>query len=102
MSFKLDAIIDSKTLEKSIEKGVRAWNRKRAGSSTLKLKIDEKGFRQPLGRITGDINMFDDALAASNARVIAFGASTAVIGGISKAFRELAKTTIEVQKSFNE
>lgn len=102
MSLKLDAIIDSKTLEKSIEKGVQAWNRKRAGSSTLKLKIDEKGFRQPLGRITGDINMFDDALAASNARVIAFGASTAVIGGISKAFRELAKTTVEVQKSFSE
>jgi len=102
MSLRLDAIIDSKTLEKSIDKGVQAWNRKRAGSSTLKLKIDEKGFRQPLGRITGDVNMFDDALAASNARVIAFGASTAVIGGISKAFKELAKTTIEVQKSFSE
>ncbi len=87
MSLRLDAIIDSKTLEKSIDKGVQAWNRKRAGSSTLKLKIDEKGFRQPLGRITGDVNMFDDALAASNARVIAFGASTAVIGGISKAFK---------------
>ena len=52
--------------------------------------------------ITGEPCPFDDALAASNARVIAFGASTAVIGGISKAFRELAKTTIEVQKSFSE
>ena len=99
---KLDAIMDAKTFQASVDKGVRAWNRKNAGKSTLKLKIDEKGFRQPLGRITGDVNMFDDALAASNARVIAFGASTAVIGGMSKAFSELAKSTIEVQKSFSE
>jgi hypothetical protein len=100
MSVKLDAIIDSKTLERSISQGVKAWNRKNAGKHTLNVKINEKGFRQPLGRITGDLNMFDSALAASNARVIAFGASTAVIGGISKAFKELAKTTIEVGKAF--
>ena len=99
---KLDAIMDAKTFQASVDRGVKAWNRKNAGKSTLKLKIDEKGFRQPLGRITGDVNMFDDALAASNARVIAFGASTAVIGGISKAFKDLAKSTVEVQKSFSE
>jgi TP901 family phage tail tape measure protein len=100
MSMKLDAIIDSKTLQASIQRGVREYNRKFASKETLKLKIDDKGFRQPLGRITGDLQMFDSALAASNARVIAFGASTAVIGGISKAFKDLAKTTIEVAKSF--
>ena len=44
--------------------------------------------------------MFDSALAASNARVIAFGASTAIIGGVSRAFRDLAKSTIEVEKAF--
>lgn len=100
MSMKLDAIIDNKTLQASIQRGVREYNRKFASKETLKLKIDDKGFRQPLGRITGDLQMFDSALAASNARVIAFGASTAVIGGISKAFKDLAKTTIEVGKTF--
>jgi TP901 family phage tail tape measure protein len=101
MSIKIDAAINEKAFLDSVNKGVRAYNRKFGKSGgTLKLKIDEKGFRQPLGRITGDINMFDSALAASNARVIAFGASTAVIGGVSKAFRDLAKTTIEVQKAF--
>jgi len=100
MPLKFDAVIDGKKLQDSIARGVREYNRKFASKETLNLKINEKGFRQPLGRITGDVNMFDSALAASNARVIAFGASTAVIGGLSKAFKDLAQTTIEVRKAF--
>jgi TP901 family phage tail tape measure protein len=97
---KLDAIINDKRLLASIQKGVDTFNRSKAGKSKLNLKINEKGFRQPLGRITGDLDKFEGALAASNARVIAFGASTAVIGGISQAFKVLATTTILVQKQF--
>ena len=96
----LDAAINSKKLVSSIQKGVDLFNKSTAGRSNLNLKINEKGFRQPLGRITGDLDKFESALAASNARVIAFGASTAVIGGMTKAFKELAVTTIAVQKSF--
>jgi TP901 family phage tail tape measure protein len=97
---KLDAVINDKKLLASIQKGVDSYNRSRAGKSKLNLKINEKGFRQPLGRITGDIDKFESALAASNARVIAFGASTAVIGGVSKAFKSLLATTDKVQKQF--
>ena len=97
---KLDAIINDKKLLDSIQKGVDQYNKSRSGKSKLDLKINEKGFRQPLGRITGDLDKFESALAASNARVIAFGASTAVIGGITKAFKELTATTISVQKQF--
>ena len=97
---KLDAIINDKKLLASIQKGVDKYNKSTAGRSKLNLKINEKGFRQPLGRITGDVDKFESALAASNARVIAFGASTAVIGGITKAFKELAKTTALVEKNF--
>jgi len=97
---KLDAIINDKKLLTSIQKGVDTFNKSTSGRSKLNLKINEKGFRQPLGRITGDLDKFESALAASNARVIAFGASTAVIGGMTKAFKELALTTINVQKSF--
>ena len=103
MSIRLNAGIDHRAFVKDVEKGMRMANKalsKRA--NTVKLKLDDKGFRQPLGRITGDLNQFDSALAASNARVIAFGASTAVIGGISKAFKELAASTIEVQKAFKD
>ena len=37
--------------------------------------IVSKNFTQPLGRITGAANEFNKSLEASNARVIAFGAS---------------------------
>jgi len=97
---KLDAVINDKKLLASIQKGVDVFNRSTAGKSKLNLKINEKGFRQPLGRITGDLDKFESALAASNARVIAFGASTAVIGGVTRAFKELAATTVNVQKQF--
>jgi len=97
---KLDAVINDKKLLTSIQKGVDLFNKSTAGKSKLNLKINEKGFRQPLGRITGDLDKFESALAASNARVIAFGASTAVIGGMTAAFKALAETTINVQKSF--
>jgi len=97
---KLDAVINDKKLLASIQKGVDSFNRSRSGKAKLNLKIDERGFRQPLGRITGDLDKFEGALAASNARVIAFGASTAVIGGVSKAFKSLLVTTEKVGKQF--
>ena len=101
MAVELKVGIDQKHWLREVERGRKMAEAamKKSGSG-LKLKIDEKGFRQPLGRISGDLKQFDSALAASNARVIAFGASTAVIGGISKAFRDLAKTTVEVGKQF--
>ncbi len=101
MPATVKTVIDQKAFLDSVQKGVDMANRRvKSSANKIKLSIDDKGFRQPLGRITGDLKMFDSALAASNARVIAFGASTAVIGGISKAFKELARTTIEVGKQF--
>ena len=54
---------------------------------------------QPLGRVTGLATEFEKSIAASNARVIAFGASVGIINGIQNAFANLVTTTIEVQKS---
>ena len=103
MPATVKTVIDQKAFVDSVQKGVNMANaRIRSSAGKIKLSFDDKGFRQPLGRITGDLKMFDSALAASNARVIAFGASTAVIGGISKAFKELARTTIEVEKQFTD
>lgn len=53
---------------------------------------------QPLGKITGEANEFQKSLAASNARVIAFGASTGAIFAVRAAFRQLVASTIEVEK----
>lgn len=60
--------------------------------------INANAFSQPLGRITGKANEFEKSMAAANARVIAFGASTAPIFAMGAAFRKLIDSTIEVQK----
>ena len=65
----------------------------------LKLKLDAKGFRQPLGRISGDINEFQKSLDASVARTFAFGAAVGVVAGVDRAFKALVRTTVQVQES---
>ena len=64
--------------------------------------LNEKAFTQPLGRITGASNEFQKSLDASNARVIAFGASAGLIYSVEKAFSSLVKSTIDVQKSLTD
>jgi len=64
-----------------------------------KVFIDTKRSEQALGRITGKANEFTKSLEASNARVIAFGASVAVIEGVRRAFFELASTVLKVESS---
>lgn len=69
-------------------------------SKTLSQAI--KAHTQPLGRITGEANEFQKSLAASNARVIAFGASTGIIFALKSAFELLVKSTIDVQREMTE
>ena len=64
----------------------------------LRLKLDPKGFTQPLGKISGDMSEFQKSLDASVARTFAFGAAVGVVNKVSDAFRALAQATIEVQK----
>ncbi len=55
---------------------------------------------RPLGKITGQANEFQKSLEASNARVLAFGASVAVINKLSEAFQALVTNTIKVEQTF--
>lgn len=72
-------------------------------SKDFKLKgLNEKAFTQPLGRITGASNEFQKSLDASNARVIAFGASAGIIYSVQKSFTDLIRTTIDVEKSLKD
>lgn len=66
------------------------------------LVLNTKGFSQPLGKITGQLGEFEKSLAASNARVIAFGVSAGAIYAVEKAFSAMVKSTISVQKSLAE
>tara|TARA_R100001163_G_scaffold65837_1_gene65542 strand:+ start:8934 stop:14147 length:5214 start_codon:yes stop_codon:yes gene_type:complete len=58
--------------------------------------------QQALGRITGQASEFQKSLDASTARVFAFGATTAVLNGVTQSFKKLVSTTIEVEKSLIE
>ena len=87
-------------LEASIQQGV-----KNVGQINVPVNIDPTAFKnlaQPLGRVSGLATEFEKSIAASNARVLAFGASVGIINGVQNAFASLVKTGIEVQKTFKE
>jgi len=85
---------DTRQLERDIQSAL---------SRDFKFKgFNEKAFTQPLGRISGAANEFQKSLDASNARVIAFGASAGLIYTVEKAFTSLVKSTIDVQKSLTD
>ena len=62
------------------------------------LNQSTKQIQQALGRITGQASEFQKSLDASTARVFAFGATTAVLNGVTQSFKKLVSTTIEVEK----
>lgn len=65
----------------------------------LNLRLDDKGFRQPLGRISGDLAEFEKSLDASVARTLAFGAAVGVINSVSQAFVGMVNNAKEVEKA---
>ena len=85
-----------------LDKAERELSRfvKKAERTQINLKgIDHRKFTQPLGKITGSVSEFQKSLEASNARVIAFGASTSAILAVSTALKGLVTSAIEVEKS---
>jgi len=69
------------------------------------VNVDPSAFKnlaQPLGRVSGLATEFEKSIAASNARVLAFGASVGIINGVQNAFASLLRTGIEVQKTLAE
>jgi TP901 family phage tail tape measure protein len=84
---------------RSIERTARIVSSRLRSAVTIDGRQIE-GVSRPLGKITGQADEFTKSLAASNARVIAFGASVAIINGVSDAFKSLLDTTIKVEKAF--
>ena len=69
------------------------------GGKQISFNVNGRSFTQPLGRITASANEFTKSLEASNARVIAFGASVGIINGISDAFKNLVLETVKFEKT---
>jgi TP901 family phage tail tape measure protein len=84
----IDVAGNTRQLEKDIAK---------VANQSINLNV--KGFGQPLGKISGQLGEFEKSLAASNARVIAFGASAGAIFAIEKALADTVRTAIKVEKA---
>ena len=59
-------------------------------------------FQQPLGRIVGTLGEFEKSLEASNARVIAFGASAGAIYAMQRAVSAAFKSFVDVERTLKE
>jgi len=84
-------------IEQSIIRGARSAER----ALNLRPKIDASGLNRlsgPLGRITGQANEFNKSMEASNARVLAFGASAGAIFAVQRGLRAVITDAIEVEK----
>lgn len=92
----ISATFAAAQLEKDV---LSALNRIQSKSN---LSLNTRNFSQPLGKITGLANEFQKSLEASNARVVAFGASAGLIYAVQKSFSSLVTTTIEVEKSLTD
>jgi predicted GNAT family acetyltransferase len=89
----IDVRANTRGLEKDILKALQ----------TVELsQINTKKSSQALGRITGQVSEFNKSLEASNARVVAFGASAGAIFAVEKALSSLISSTIDVQKQLTD
>lgn len=68
----------------------------------MTFQIDTRSAKYALGQITGNVNEFNKSLAASSARVIAFGASVGVLRSITDSFKALVSQTVIVEKNLQD
>lgn len=87
----IDVLGNTRPLEKEIQR-----------VANQSLTLNTKGFSAPLGKISGQLGEFEKSLAASNARVIAFGASAGAIYAVQRAFQETIKSVIDVEKALTD
>jgi TP901 family phage tail tape measure protein len=92
--------VNTSNVKRSLDKATNEINKVvgKISGKPVSFNVNAKSFTQPLGRITASANEFSKSLEASNARVIAFGASVGIINGVSDAFRNLVLETIRFEK----
>lgn len=95
-------MIDTEVRFVRIERAKQQAQRELNRGKKLELNIHEKSFSQPLGKITSQASEFNKSLEASNARVLAFGASVGVMNAVGEAFASLVTTSIEFKKTMQD
>ena len=94
MAINLDVHGNTAPLEAQVQAAVN-----RIRKIPVKLTIDEKGATQPLGNMKRGADEFTKSMEAANARILAFGASMAIINGVADAFKGMVRNMVEVEKS---
>jgi TP901 family phage tail tape measure protein len=92
-SVKISVGGNTSALERDIQRALNKIER----SAVFTPKLNSKQFA--LGRITGEVDDFNQSLEAANKRIVAFGINAAVIGGTIKIFGDLARATIQVEEN---
>ena len=92
-SISITAVLDHSRLDRDLKSALARLER------SNRINIDTRSASRSLGQITGLASEFQKSLEASNARVIAFGASAGIIYGVQRAFQALIDVTVEVDSS---
>jgi TP901 family phage tail tape measure protein len=98
MSINIDVHGNTTPLERDVQAAVKRINR----TGGIKIRLDEKGVTQPLGNMKRSADEFTKSLEASNARVLAFGASVGIINAVADAFKGLVTSTMKVEKNLTD
>jgi TP901 family phage tail tape measure protein len=94
MSINLNVNGNTAPLEAAVQAAVN-----RIRKTPIKVTVDDKGATQPLGNMKRGADEFSKSMEAANARIIAFGASMAIINGISDAFKAMVANVVQVEKA---
>lgn len=96
--------VNTTNVKRSLDKATNEINKTlgRINGRQVSFNVNSRSFTQPLGRITASANEFTKSLEASNARVIAFGASVGIINGVTNAFKGLVLETIRFEKTLQD
>jgi len=94
MAIDLDVHGNTQPLEAAVQAAVNRIRRK-----PIKVTVDDKGATQPLGNMKRAADEFSKSMEAANARILAFGASMAIINGVADAFKGMVRNLVDVEKS---
>ena len=94
MSINLNVQGNTQPLEAAVNAAIN-----RIRKTPIKITVDDKGATQPLGNMKRGADEFSKSMEAANSRIIAFGASMAIINGVADGFKALVKNVVEVEKA---
>ena len=89
MAINLDVHGNTQPLEAAVQSAINRIRRQ-----PIKISVDDKGATQPLGNMKRAADEFSKSMEAANARILAFGASMAIINGVADAFKGMVRNLV--------